>query len=155
MMTPERWQQVKCVLQEALEIAPDKRPAFLDRACSSDHSLRREVESLIARHEQVETRFLNTTAGLDEVRFRLLPGKRIGAYEITDEIAHGGMGVVYGAMRADGQYKQQVALKIMRADLDAELTVTRFRNERQILASLEHPNIAKILDGGTTTDCIP
>ena len=82
-------------------------------------------------------------------------GKRIGSYEILEEIAQGGMGAVYRAIRADGQYKQQVALKIVRADLGAELTANRFRNERQILASLDHPNIAKILDGGTTADGLP
>lgn len=155
MMTPERWQQVKGVLQEALELAPEQRLAFLDRACSTDRSLRREVESLIVVNEQIGTRFPSACPILDEALFRLLPGKRIGPYEILEEVAHGGMGLVYRAVRADGEYKQQVAVKIVRAELDAELTATRFRNERQILASLDHPNIAKILDGGTTADGIP
>lgn len=158
-MTPEEWQRVRPILEFALELESAKRPAYLDGACA-DPSLRHEVESLIAVHEQAGTGFLNSAAvpGFvppDEARFRLLPGKRMGAYEILEEIAQGGMGAVYRAIRADGQYRQQVALKIVRADLGAELTATRFRNERQILASLDHPNIAKILDGGTTADGLP
>jgi serine/threonine protein kinase len=158
-MTPEEWQRVRPILESALELDPAHRTAYLDGACA-DRSLRREVESLIAAHEQAGTDFLSSApvpgfVAEDEARFRLPPGKRIGAYEILEEIAVGGMGAVYRAIRADGQYKQQVALKIIRSDLGPELTATRFRNERQILASLEHPNIAKILDGGTTVDGLP
>lgn len=158
-MTPEEWQRVRPILESALELEPASRSAYLDSACDSP-SLRREVELLVHSHEQAGTNALKPGSALkldseDEARFRLLPGKRIGAYEILEEIALGGMGAVYRAIRADGQYKQQVALKIVRADLGAELTATRFRNERQILASLDHPNIAKILDGGTTADGLP
>lgn len=158
-MNPEEWQRVRRILESALELDSAKRPAFLDEACA-DPSLRREVESLIAVHEQAGTDFLKSgpVPGFhveDEKRFRLLPGKRIGVYEIEEEIALGGMGAVYRAIRADGQYKQQVALKIVRSELGVEFTGTRFRNERQILANLDHPNIAKILDGGTTADGLP
>jgi eukaryotic-like serine/threonine-protein kinase len=158
-MTPEEWQRVRPILESALELDSAHRTAYLDGACG-DRSLRREVESLIAVHEQAGTDFLSSgpVPGFvveDEPRFRLLPGKRIGPYEILEEIALGGMGAVYRAIRADGQYKQQVALKIVRSELGAEFTGTRFKNERQILASLDHPNIAKILDGGTTADGLP
>ena len=158
-MTPEEWQCVRQILESALELDCAHRAAYLERACA-DLSLRREVESLIAVHEQAGTDFLSSGpvpafVVEDEPRFRLLPGKRIGPYEILEEIALGGMGAVYRAIRADGQYKQQVALKIVRADLGIELTATRFRNERQILASLDHSNIAKILDGGTTAEGLP
>jgi serine/threonine protein kinase len=158
-MTPEEWQRVRPVLESALELDSAHRTAYLDGVCI-DPSLRREVESLIAVHEQAGTGVLNSAAGPavvfdEEAQFRLLPGKRVGPYEILEETAQGGMGRVYRAIRADGQYKQQVALKIVRADLGAQLTATRFRNERQILASLDHPNIAKILDGGTTADGLP
>jgi len=158
-MTPEQWQRVRPILESALELDPVGRSAFLDQACA-DRTLRDEVESLIASHEQAGTEVLNPasspTLNLDEeTRFRLPPGKRIGAYEILEEIAVGGMGAVYRAVRADGQYKQQVALKIVRSELGAELTTSRFKNERQILASLNHPNIAKILDGGATPDGVP
>jgi serine/threonine protein kinase len=158
-MTPEQWQKVRPILESALELDAARRPEFLDSACA-DPSLRNEVESLIASHEQAGTDVLNPASAPtlkpdEETQFRLPPGKRIGAYEILEEIAVGGMGAVYRAVRADGQYKQQVALKIVRSELGAEFTTGRFKNERQILASLNHPNIAKILDGGATPDGVP
>lgn len=158
-MTPEQWQRLRPILESALELDSADRPAFLDEACA-EPSLRQEIESLIAAHEQAGTNALAPSAvasfiAEEELRFRLPPGKHVGPYEILEEIAQGGMGAVYRAIRADGQYKQQVALKIVRADLGTELAAARFRNERQVLASLDHPNIAKILDGGTTADGLP
>lgn len=157
-MTPEEWQRIRPILESALKLDAPDRLGFLDGACA-DPTLRREVESLIASHENAGACLVDSapvpTAPEEELRFRLVPGKRVGAYEIVDEIAQGGMGAVYRAVRADGQYKQQVAAKIVRADLGAEFTDARFRNERQILASLDHPEIARILDGGTTSEGIP
>ncbi len=158
-MTPEEWQRVRPILESALELEPASRASFLDGACA-DLYLRREVESLLASHEEAGTDLLNPGAppGLspdEETQFRLPPGKRIGAYEIIEEIAVGGMGAVYRAVRADGEYKQQVALKIVRWELGAELAGARFKYERQILARLDHSNIAKILDGGTTAEGVP
>ena len=158
-MNPQQWQRVRPILESALEIDPAGRSAFLDQACA-DRTLREEVESLIASHEQAGTGALNPASSPDlnleeEAQFRLPPGKRIGAYEILGEIAVGGMGAVYRAIRADGQYKQQVALKIVRSELGTEFTTSRFKNERQILANLNHPNVARILDGGTTADGVP
>ena len=158
-MTPEQWQRIRPVLETAIDLDPARRAAFLDEACS-DSTMRREVELLLASHEQAGSRALNPDMGLpvelgEEFSFRLQPGKRIGVYEVIEEIAQGGMGAVYRAVRADGQYKQEVALKIIRADLAGVGAATRFKNERQILARLDHPNIAKILDGGTTNDGIP
>ncbi len=156
-MTPEEWRRVRDVLESALELPPEQRSRFLDESCA-DANLRAEIESLIASHDQAGAEVLNNPPVLlieDEARFRLPPGKRIGIYEIVEEIAQGGMGAVYRATRADGEYKQVVAIKIVRAELGAALTNARFRNERQILASLDHPNIAKILDGGTTSEGLP
>jgi serine/threonine protein kinase len=158
-MTPEEWQRVRPILESALELDPASRASFLDGACA-DSYLREEVESLIASHEQAGTDVLNPVFSPilnpdEETQFRLPPGKRVGAYEILEEIAVGGMGAVYRAVRADGQYKLQVALKIVRSELGAEFTATRFKNGRQILANLSHPNIARILDGGTTADGVP
>jgi len=158
-MKPEDWQRVRALLESALEMEPVDRSRFLDEVCPNG-PLRHEVESLIEVHEQSDTDVLSTPAiaGLvaeEEEQFRLCPGQRIGAYEILGEIAQGGMGAVYRAARADGQYTQEVALKIVRAGFGAELTAARFRNERQILASLDHPNIAKLLDGGTTAAGLP
>jgi non-specific serine/threonine protein kinase/serine/threonine-protein kinase len=159
-MTPERWQQVKDVLQKALELKPEERSGFLEQRCGADSELRQEVETLIASEAQTGSAFLDSAAVpsflLDqEAQFRLARGKRVGAFEILEEVAQGGMGAVYRAIRADGLYKQEVALKIVRAELGSELTAARFRNERQILATLDHPNIAKILDGGSTAEGIP
>lgn len=158
-MTPEDWQRARPVLESALELDPAKRPSFLDESCA-EPSLRNEIESLIAAHDHAGTAFFNGTiepsfCHPEEILFDLIPGKRVGAFEILDEIARGGMGAVFRAVRADGQYKQQVAVKIVRADLGGAFNANRLRNERQILASLDHPNIAKLLDGGTTAEGLP
>ena len=158
-MSQESWQRVRSLLESALELDSSRRTEFLDRECT-DPSLRCEVESLIQMHEQAGADFLDAPAiaGIleeDDARFRIKAGQLIGPYEILEEIAQGGMGAVYRARRADGQYTQEVALKIVRAGFGAELIAARFRNERQILASLDHPNIARILDGGTAADGSP
>jgi len=106
-MTSEEWQRVRSILESALELDSANRPAFLDRACA-DASLRSEVESLIAIHEQAGTNVLEPGSAVkleleQEAQFRLVPGKRIGAYEIAEEIGVGGMGAVYRAIRADGK----------------------------------------------------
>ncbi len=131
---------------------------FLDRSCAGDSELRREVESLLSSHERAGTGFLNTPAvdlqsGSTPTPTRV--GRRIGAYDILEEIGHGGMGEVYRACRADGQYEKEVAIKLVRGGYDTASVLDRFRHERQILASLDHPNIARLLDGGTTEDGIP
>lgn len=157
-MNPELWKQVKHLLDEAIALDPAERRAFLDRACVGDSELRGEVESLLSSHEQAGTGFLNTPAV--DLRAEPVPaptrvGRRIGAYNILEEIGHGGMGEVYRACRADGQYEKEVAIKLVRGGYDTAAVFDRFRHERQILASLDHPNIARLLDGGTTEDGIP
>src|SRR6202000_3074204 len=82
-------------------------------------------------------------------------GRRLGAYQVVEQIGEGGMGAVYRAFRADDQYKKQVALKIIRGGEDSGFVVSRFRNERTILARLDHPNIARLIDGGTTDEGLP
>jgi eukaryotic-like serine/threonine-protein kinase len=167
-MTPERWQEIKNVLAQALEIKPAERAAFLDRSCSGDSSLRREVELLLASDEAVSTEFLNKSPGLDlhtspntdadgspAEPADVWMGRRVGPYKIVEQIGAGGMGEVYRAFRADDQYRKEVALKVMRAGQDSEFFVSRFKNERQILANLDHPNIAGLLDGGSTEDARP
>ena len=155
-MNAERWQHVKQLLDEAIGLQVSERPAYLDRACA-DADLRQEVESLLSSHEQAGTGFLKTPV-LDlkgcapPARARL---ERIGAYQIVEEIGHGGMGEVYRAVRADGQYTKEVAIKVVRGGFDSASVIEHFRQERQILASLDHPNIARLLDGGTTEDGVP
>lgn len=161
-MTPERWQRIKALLADALERPPAERAAFLDEACGSDATLRAEVESLLAYEDvpgrgdsladvQAEPAATVTETPTDELR---VAGRRIGPYEIVREIGQGGMSTVYLARRVD-EYRQQVAIKLIRHGMDTDFVLRRFRNERQILASLDHPNIARLLDGGTTEDGLP
>lgn len=160
-MNPEHWQKVKGVLAEAMEANPAERGACLDRSCAGDDSLRREVEILLQHESGASSRFLNETA-LSEVSALLLDaeesriiGRQFGAYKTVEQIGVGGMGEVYRAYRADDEYRKEVALKLVRGGQDSGFVVTRFKNERQILASLEHPNIARLLDGGTSEDGTP
>jgi len=159
-MTPERYQQIEQLYHAALELDTSQRAAFLDRACVGDEGLRQEVESLIASHEQTWD-FMSAPAvevaarALAEEQSGSAAGRRIGPYRVIREIGHGGMGAVYLAARDDEQYQKQVAIKLIKRGLDSDLIVRRFRHERQILASLDHPNIAKLLDGGTTEDGLP
>ncbi len=160
-MSPERWQKVEAIVFSALEIAPDKRESFLAKECADDAELREEVESLIGYDEKSEE-FINAPA----IAFAadLLPeeklqdgniGKQVGTYKIEKEINRGGMGTVYLAVRADDHYKKQVAIKILRRGVDTNDLRRHFRHERQILAGLDHPNIARLIDGGTTDDGLP
>jgi serine/threonine protein kinase len=158
-MTPERWQQVKGVLQEALELSEQRRKTFLDDACQDDQPLRQEVESLLRQQNVLTEGFLRSPVAVSgqevERDAASWGGRRIGSYVIIDIIGEGGMGSVYRAARADEQYQKQVAIKIVKLGLDTPFALARFRAERQILANLEHPNIARLLDGGTTEDGLP
>jgi serine/threonine protein kinase/tetratricopeptide (TPR) repeat protein len=161
MMTPERWQQVKEVLARALEYDPAERAAFLDQACANDPPLRDEVERLLAANQKASESFLGDAATheLASVPAPDAPdpriGQRIGPYKIVEAVGKGGMGSVYRAVRADDQYQKQVAIKLVHAGQDSAYIISRFKHERQILASLDHPNIARLLDGGTTDDGAP
>jgi eukaryotic-like serine/threonine-protein kinase len=158
-MTPERWQQVREVFDRAVSLGPEERAAYLEMACVNDSELRGEVESLLVSDGEAGAEFLKIPA-VDFSKPGPLPisnrvGRRIGAYNILEEIGHGGMGEVYRAGRADGQYKKEVAIKLVRGGYDTAAVLERFRHERQILASLDHPNIARLLDGGTTDEGVP
>jgi serine/threonine protein kinase/tetratricopeptide (TPR) repeat protein len=166
-MTPERWQEIKKVLDDVLELKPGDRALLLDRACANDASLRKEVELLLAAEEEAGTQFLNepqnfeltaadaTSDGISAEPVHTRIGQQVGPYKIVEQIGVGGMGEVYRAFRADDTYRKEVALKAVRGGQDSGFVVSRFRNERQILASLDHPNIARLLDGGTTEDGVP
>ncbi len=161
MMTPELWQQVKDVLASALELAPEERAAYLNQACAGNDPLRHEVDRLLVDEQAMAAQFLNetslatTAASVLSESGRPWIGRRVGAYQVVKLIGAGGMGEVYRAFRADDQYRKEVALKVVRAGQDSDFVVIRFKNERQILASLEHPNIARLLDGGTTEEGTP
>src|SRR5258708_11824360 len=158
-MTPERWQQIREVFDRALSLKSDERAAYLEKICANDSDLRHEVQSLLLSDSQAGTGFLNTpVVDLSGPAPNPIPtrvGRRVGAYNILEEIGHGGMGEVYRAGRADGQYEKEVAIKLVRGGYDTASVLDRFRHERQILASLDHPNIARLFDGGTTEDGIP
>ena len=154
-MNPARWQRLKSAFDEVLQLDPSQRPSYIDEICASDQELRKEIESLLAAHEQLSDVFLNTpAAGLDA--FQDLTGadpwvgKHIGPYQLVRELGSGGMGEVYLAVRADAEFHKEVAIKLIRSGHDSAAVVSRFKTERQILASLDHPNIAKLLDGGRT-----
>ena len=158
-MTPERWQQVKSMLAPVLELDPAERSAYLDRACAGDCSLREEIETLLATDQKADPEFLNepvvAALAAEGPDANLRIGRRIGPYQVVEEIGVGGMGEVYRAFRADDHYRKQVAIKLVRAGQDSKFVHGRFKNERQVLASLDHPNIARLLDGGTTEDGVP
>jgi serine/threonine-protein kinase len=155
-VTPERWNEVKKVLEEALDRPAAERAAFLTSTCGEDDDLHREVESLLASEDElgdfIETPIFQIHA---ERAQPLVQGQILGAYRILREIGHGGMGSVYLAERADDEFRKTVALKVIRRGMDTDEIVRRFRSERQILANLDHPNIARLLDGGTTDDGRP
>lgn len=152
-MDNERWRKIEEVFQDVAERDPADRNAYLTQVCGDDRELRREVESLLA-HDVFDT-FIqepieDSARSLADDSDHDLIGQRLGPYRVAELIGHGGMGVVYAAARDDDQFNQRVAVKIVRRGMDTSFVLSRFRHERQILASLEHPNIARLLDGGTT-----
>ena len=157
-MTSARWQQIKGILAEALELpGAAERAAFIGQACGSDGSLREEVASLLARETAGLERFAEGVGGLRELRADAAAnlGRRLGAYELIGELGRGGMGAVFLARRADGRFEQRVAVKLLKRGTDTEEVLRRFRVESRLLARLEHPNIARLLDGGETGDGLP
>jgi serine/threonine-protein kinase len=161
---PSRWHQVSRLLDEALPLAPEERAAYLDAACAGDAALRAEVEQLLgygARTDGfLEEPAANFAAPLlaepDGEEDAPMPERGlIGPYRLVREIGRGGMGTIYLAER-EGEFKKLVALKLVRTGLRQDrLVVRRFLEERQILASLDHPNIARLLDGGVTPEGLP
>jgi serine/threonine-protein kinase len=147
-------EQVRSLFDAALEVDTAERHAFVARACGADHTLRAEVESLLAALDRADDRWerpagdVLATALRDEHEAPI--GTRIGAYEVVRLLGMGGMGAVYEGIRADAQFHKRVALKFLRRGLEGDLAIRRFRYERQILASLSHKNIAALLDGGVT-----
>ncbi len=152
-MTPQRWQQIKTLFNAALELPPAERAAWLHTECGSDLELREDVESLLRTHDEPDDAF--DEGPLPQTPPLIRVGARIGAYRLAELLGRGGMGDVYRAERADDQYHAQVAIKLVRTDQDPAQVAWRFRSERQILASLEHRNIARLIDGGATAEGVP
>jgi len=158
-MTKEEWQHVKEILHNALDIPRAERAAFLDQACNGNGELRGEVESLLRSHEDAGTFIEEPVAAAPKLTppsaDTLGIGADIGPYRIVQLIAEGGMGSVYQAVRVDDLYRKVVAIKVIRRGVYGDYGLRRFDTERQILAHLDHPNIAKLLDGGATPDGRP
>jgi TolB-like protein/Flp pilus assembly protein TadD len=163
-MTRDEWLRIKEIAASALEQPPSVRAAYVAKHCRGDAALLREVESLVASATDAEDLFEKPSmlmAGAADALQRVNEfapprvGERIGPYEIVRELGAGGMGVAYLAERADAEYEKRVAIKLIRAGLDSETVLRRFRRERQIVADLDHPNIARLLDGGTTVKGLP
>ncbi|MEW5918118.1 MAG: serine/threonine-protein kinase, partial [Gemmatimonadota bacterium] len=160
-----RWERIDALFAAALERPPNEREAFLSQATGGDSELAREVQSLLDSLDTAERRIGESADGLGAISGALgplaepflLPGTRIGAYAIVQEIGRGGMGEVYLAERADRDFDRRVAIKLVRTDAAARAgsVVQRFHAERRILAGLEHPNIARLYDSGVTPDGRP
>jgi serine/threonine-protein kinase len=153
-MNADRWATVQALFDEALERDTAERDAFLRDACGGDAELYREVASLLT----VDLHSLLDGFAADAVNLPSvlsMEGERVGPYRIARELGRGGMGAVYLAERADGQFTQTVALKLVKRGMDSESVLRRFEQERQILARLQHPNIARLLDGGLAPDGRP
>jgi tetratricopeptide (TPR) repeat protein len=158
----ERWKRVSQIVADALERPAADRGVWIAEACAEDEALRVEVESLLAADAEagafLQDAALASTGAADLVAtmaresLGLVAGRRIGPYEIVRELGHGGMGVVYLATRADEVFEKQVAIKVVRSGFDTAAAQQRFRDERRILATLDHPDIARLLDGGVTPE---
>ncbi len=159
-----RWHEMDRLFDRALELPAEEREAFVVAECGDDLELRAELRTLLATHEE-STSFLTEPPLLPRGGLNALAdevdapsarvGERIGAWRVIEEIGRGGMATVYRAERVDCEFEQEGALKLLRRGLDTDDLVGRFRAERQILSSLDHPNIAGLLDGGATSDGRP
>ncbi|MGM9487391.1 protein kinase domain-containing protein [Ideonella sp. YS5] len=155
-----RWQRVKTALAEALELPPEGRAAMLAELRGRDPALAEELASLLAAHDQTRPQLMGLAPGVVDALVRehadaLRLGQPLGAYRLVRRIGSGGMGDVYLGERADGAFEKQVAIKVLRDGLVGEGAVLRFERERQILARLDHANLAKVFDGGVTGQGLP
>ena len=153
----ERWRQIERVFTALATLPPAERTAYLDQTCPDDPELRQEVESLLACDESAGADLSKVLEGaaaslVDGSSFL---GRRFGPYTATEVLGAGGMGAVYLGIRADDQFRKQVAIKVVKRGMDTDAVLERFRRERQILANLDHPYIARLLDGGATEDGLP
>ena len=151
-MDPKKWKQIKAVFDEAVELPTEKRECFL--ASISEVEVLTEVKKMLDS-DAIDLYELSPVHELiNESNGSDVPEK-IGVYKIIREIGRGGMGAVYYATRNDGEFDHQVAIKVIKRGMDSDEVLRRFRNERQILAELQHPNIARLFDGGLSSDGSP
>ena len=168
-----RWAEIKNIFGMALSVEAAERESFLQQHCGNDEDLRREVESLLFAYEETDDFLENPVLSLasfavsepESSQSQFVPandqpeepkaGSRIGAYRLEREVGRGGMGEVYLATRADSEFVKRVAIKLIRCGSENEHAIRRFRNERQILARIEHPYVARLIDGGSTPAGLP
>ena len=159
----QRWRRLRPLLDDLLELAERDRPAYLDRLQGEDAELRAELRALLAQQERTDSALdkgagqlaaplLAAQAVDDAAADAARVGERIGPFRLVRLLGSGGMGAVYLAQRVDGQFLQNVALKVIRGHRGDLQAAERFNRERQVLAQLVHPNIAQLLDGGETSD---
>jgi len=157
-MTPDEWRRVKGILEGALDRPAEERESYIASVCGGDAALRARVTALAEAAER-DGGMLDApnavAAGAEVPEAPSRKGERVGAYELLDEIGSGGMGTVHLARRADDEFEKRVAIKLMRPGFATDLDLRRFKSERQIAAVLDHPNIARLLDGGSTPEGAP
>jgi len=156
----ERFHRIGRIFDAALELPPASRAAFIDENAADEPELAAEVRRLLASHERSKDFLAAPALGLFDEGAQLLPGappapEQVGPFRVVRTLGRGGMGVVYLGERDDGQFRQRVALKLIRHGGAPEELVHRFVEERRILALLEHPGIARLVDGGLTVDRLP
>ena len=158
-MNPERWRAIEDVFGRAVELADTERAEFVARECGSDAELHAEVSSLLASmggaSESLQRAVASAAGRFAGEATEAWIGRKIGPYRIVAPLGEGGMGVVFRGERDDTEYKRDVAIKILHHGLGSPQAIARFRDERQILAALEHPGIVRLLDGGRTDDGLP
>lgn len=151
--SPERWAQIESVLDIAIDLSVAARGPYLDEACANDPELRAEIEALLEAHE-AHLDFLETPLSLGALP-DLNIGQSVGPYRLLRLLGEGGMGAVYEAERADLEFRHPVAVKLIQRGRATPSLVRRFREERRILATLDHPHIARFLDAGATAEGLP
>lgn len=164
-LSKERWERIGEILNKVFDLEPGQRVAYLNEACAKDATLREEVEKYLALDEEASQEWDDDLVAqwlvplleelCDSDPPEPLEEQRVGPYKLLRKLGSGGMGIVYLAERADGQFERQVALKLIKKGMDTDLRQRHFLNERQILANLKHPNIAQLHDGGVTQDGQP
>ena len=160
--SPARWAEIKAVFEAALDLPPGERAAAL-AASGLDESAQDEVRSLLQHHDEATSadEFLSTPASLDEAASSdtrpapALPGQRLGAWQVVRPLGAGGMGEVFEARRADGSYEGRAAVKLLKRGMDSAAVLQRFAQERNALARLSHPHIARLLDAGASAEGLP
>jgi hypothetical protein len=152
-MSPQRWQQLESLYDAAAELPPEERARFLDEQCAGDQELRGELTAMFRDAGAGVTGVVGQAAAALAAGDAWI-GQRLGPYRIVRLLGEGGMGAVYEAIRQDA-FEKRVAIKLIKFSFDSEFARRRFQQERQILARLDHPNIARLLDGGDYQGRLP